>query len=176
MTFASWSDGGAATHNVVIGAAPQTYSATFTGSCGSGSNLLQNPGFEAGLAGWTSGAIVSSPVHAGTRALLINARSSAAQASTQAVAVTGGTTYQASGWARVANLAGGARINVQWRNSSGTLLRIDSVGALIRTAGWTLRSATLTAPTAASQARFVLRTEVESDNSGQAWYDDVSLG
>ena len=176
LTFASWSDGGAATHNVVVGAAPQSYSANFTGSCGSGSNLLQNPGFEGGLAGWTSGTIVSSPVHSGTKALRINARSSAAQASTQTLTVTGGTTYQASGWARVANLAGGAWINVQWRNSSGNLLRIDNVGTLIRTAGWTLRSATLTAPTAASQARFVLRTEVESDNSGQAWYDDLSIG
>ncbi len=72
LTFASWSDGGAATHNVVVGATPQTYSASFTGSCGSGSNLLQNPGFEAGLTGWTSGTIVTSPVHSGTKALLIS--------------------------------------------------------------------------------------------------------
>ena len=125
LTFASWSDGGAATHNVVVGATPQTYTASFSGSCGSGSNLLQNPGFESGLTGWTPGTIVTSPVHSGTRALQINARSSAARTSTQTVAVTGGTTYEVSGWLSVANVARAARIIVQWRDASGTLLRSD---------------------------------------------------
>src|SRR5687768_3417057 len=74
------------------------------------SNLLQNAGFESDLTAWTGGSIVTSPVHSGTKALQIKARSSVAQTSVQAVAVTGGTVYQASGWIKVANMAGGARI------------------------------------------------------------------
>ena len=85
-------------------------------------------------------------MHSGSKALRINARSSATQNSMQTIAVTGGTTYQASGWLSVANLAGAARIMAQWRNASGTLLRTDTIGSLTGTAGWALRSATLTAP------------------------------
>ena len=176
LSFDSWSDGGAATHDVVVGATPQTYSASFTGSCGSGSNLLQNPGLrdrphgmdlghhrDLARALWEQGPPDQCPLLGG-----------------QDVDPDGccnrRETYQASGWFSVANLAGAARIIVQWRNASGTLLRSDTVGSLTGTAGWTLRSATLTAPAAARQARFLLRTDVEPDNSGQAWYDDLSFG
>ena len=173
--FDHWSDGGAATHDVVTGETPQTFTATFVGSCSPASNLLQNPGFESDLTGWTSGSIVTSPVHSGSKALQINARSSAAQTSTQTVATTGGTAYQASGWISVANVAGGAKIQVQWRNGSGSLLRIDTVGILTGTADWTQRSALFTAPANATQARFVLRVETETDGFGQAWFDDLSF-
>ena len=174
-SFEGWSDGGGATHNIVVGTSPQTYTASFSGSCGSGPNLLQNPGFENGLTGWTSGAIVTSPVHLGSKALQITARSTVAVTSTQTVAVIAGTAYQASGWIDVSNIAGSAKIQVQWRNGAGTLLRTDAVGTLTGTAGWAQRSASLTAPVGATQARFVLRTEIESDGAGQAWFDDLSL-
>ena len=176
LTFGSWSDGGAATHDIVVGASPRTFTASYTGSCGPGPNLLRNPGFENNLTGWPIGTIVTSPVHSGTKALQIEARSSGARTSTQTVAVTGGTTYQASGWVSVANLARTARIFVQWRNASGTLLRSDTFGTLTGTVGWSLRSATLTAPSDARQAWFMLRTDAEPDNSGRAWFDDLSLG
>jgi hypothetical protein len=76
----------------------------------------------------------------------------------------------------VANLARSARIFVQWRNASGTLLRSDTFGTLTGTVGWSLSSATLTAPSHARQAWFMLRTDTEPDNSGRAWFDDLSFG
>jgi hypothetical protein len=70
-----------------------------------------------------------------------------------------------------------ARILVQWRNGSGPLLRTDSVGAIVtRTADWTQRSASLTATAGATHATFVLRMAIETDNSGQTWFDDLSFG
>jgi hypothetical protein len=140
------------------------------------SNLLQNPGFEEDHTGWNGGSVVTSPVHSGTKALQINASSSGAKTSVQIFAITGGTTYQVSGWINVASLAGGARILIQWRDSSSTIVRTDPIGTkLIGTADWTQPSASLTAPATATQARFTLRVEPESDNSGQAWFDDLSF-
>ena len=145
-------------------------------SCSSGSNLLTNPGFESGLTGWTAGTLVTSPVHSGTKGLRIVSRSTAAQTSTQTVAITAGATYQASGWLSVADVAAGANIQVVWLSSTGTVLRKDIVGTLTGTAGLTQKTGAFTAPTGATQARFVCRIETESDNAGQAWYDDLSLG
>lgn len=141
------------------------------------SNLLQNPGFEEDRTGWLGGSVVTSPVHSGIKALQINASSSGAKTSIQILAITGGTAYQVSGWIKVGSLARGARILIQWRDSSSTILRTDTIGTkLIGTADWTQPSASLTAPASATQARFTLRVETESDNSGQAWFDDLSFG
>jgi glucose/arabinose dehydrogenase len=170
--FSGWSDGGAQQHVVVVDADGGTFTATF----GTTSNLLANPGFESGLGPWTKGPVVTSPVHSGTGALLIRARASAAQTSVQPVGVSGGTTYRASGWLNVADVANAARIQVQWRDASGAVLRTNTVGSLTGTAGWTQRSATFTAPPAATLARFILRVEREVDDAGSAWFDDVSFG
>ena len=172
-TFASWSDGLARQHGIVVPSTAQSYTATFT--VGAASNLLQNPGFESDLSGWTSGTIATSPVHSGSKALQILARSTVAVTSTQTVAIAAGTSYQASGWLGVSNNAGGAKIQVQWRDASGTLIRTDTVKTLSGTAGWTQGSTSVTAPAGATQARFVLRTEIEADGAGQAWFDDLLL-
>jgi PKD repeat protein len=70
--FASWSDGGAQAH-AVTPTSDTTYGATFTQ--GTVQNAIVNGGFETGdFTGWTrSGttAIVGSPVHSGTHAVLL---------------------------------------------------------------------------------------------------------
>jgi glucose/arabinose dehydrogenase len=62
--FSSWSDGGAATHDIATPATNTTYTATFTAN----SNLLTNPGFEAdgqitntitGWSNWSSNNLVT---------------------------------------------------------------------------------------------------------------------
>src|SRR5262249_12126292 len=72
LTFASWSDGGAQSH-VVTPTADTTYTATY--NAGPPPSPIVNGGFETGdFTGWTrSGttSIVSSPVHSGTRAVLL---------------------------------------------------------------------------------------------------------
>jgi hypothetical protein len=139
-------------------------------------NLLKNPGFEGGRTWWSNGTVVTSPVHSGTRALLMTPSSSGARHSNQTVAVTGGVTYQASGWVKTSSLSGGGVIRIQWRNASGTLLRTDVIGTkLTGTADWKRLSASRTAPSNATQARFMLRIERESDGSGRAWFDDTSF-
>jgi hypothetical protein len=139
-------------------------------------NLLRNPGFEEGRTAWSNGTVVTSPVHSGTRALLMTPISSGARHSNQTVAVSGGVEYQASGWIKVNGLAGGAVIRIQWRNASGTLLRTDVIGTkLTGTVDWRWSSAARTAPSTATQARFMLRIERESDGSGRAWFDDLSF-
>jgi 3D (Asp-Asp-Asp) domain-containing protein len=74
-----------------------------TGGTGSGTNPIANPGFESGaLSPWTcdagTGAVVSTPVHAGSHALAITPTSSDDAQCSQTVAVKPSTTYTLSGW------------------------------------------------------------------------------
>jgi 3D (Asp-Asp-Asp) domain-containing protein len=78
-------------------------SASSTGSSGNGTNLVANPGFETGtLSPWTcdagTGAVVSSPVHAGAHALAITPTSSDDAQCSQTVAVKANTKYTLTGW------------------------------------------------------------------------------
>ncbi|HCA86918.1 MAG TPA: chitinase [Streptomyces sp.] len=65
-------------------------------------NLADNPGFEAGLGGWTcsagSGATVSSPVHGGSAALKATPAGSDNAACTQTVTVQPDSAYELTGW------------------------------------------------------------------------------
>jgi hypothetical protein len=67
-------------------------------------NLVANPGFESGLAGWTCDAgtatAVTTPVHTGTHALSAAATDSDDAQCTQTVAVQPSHTYTLSTWAR----------------------------------------------------------------------------
>lgn len=64
--------------------------------CVSRTNLLTNPGFEAGLQAWTGTAAVSDDVHSGRSAAALEAGG----VMEQTVSVKPGTTYILSGWAR----------------------------------------------------------------------------
>jgi hypothetical protein len=63
-------------------------------------NLVGNPGFESGLAGWScsGGATVGSPVHSGSAALSGAVSSSDTAQCTQNVAVVAGSQYTLSAW------------------------------------------------------------------------------
>ncbi|MFE2013417.1 chitinase [Streptomyces sp. NPDC059491] len=66
--------------------------------------LARNGGFEAGLDGWTctagSGAVVTSPVHGGTKALQATPAGSDNARCSQTVTVKPGSTYTLQGWVR----------------------------------------------------------------------------
>ncbi|WP_407696286.1 chitinase [Streptomyces bikiniensis] len=66
--------------------------------------LARNGGFEAGLDGWTctagSGAVVTSPVHGGTKALRATPAGSDNARCSQTVTVKPNSTYALSGWVR----------------------------------------------------------------------------
>ncbi|MFJ5833103.1 chitinase [Streptomyces sp. NPDC093089] len=66
--------------------------------------LARNGGFEAGLDGWTctagSGAVVSSPVHGGTKALQATPAGSDNARCSQTVTVKPNSSYTLSGWVR----------------------------------------------------------------------------
>jgi Carbohydrate binding domain len=64
-------------------------------------NLISNPGFESGLAGWTCAATdsaVTTPVHTGTHSLAAAATNSDDAQCTQSVAVQANHTYTLSAW------------------------------------------------------------------------------
>jgi hypothetical protein len=67
-------------------------------------NLISNPGFESGLAGWTcaagTDAAVTTPVHTGTHALAAGATNSDDAQCTQTVAVQPSHTYTLSAWTK----------------------------------------------------------------------------
>ncbi|MFF0723315.1 chitinase [Streptomyces sp. NPDC004134] len=65
-------------------------------------NLVQNPGFESGLSGWTcsgaAGTTVASPVHAGTAALRATPAGQDNARCSQSVAVKPNSAYELSAW------------------------------------------------------------------------------
>lgn len=85
-------------------AEPSASTSNTPGAVGA-ADVLTNPGFESGsLAPWTCtgnpGSIVSSPVHAGSKALQGTVSSSDKAQCNQTVAVRPNTTYSLSGWIR----------------------------------------------------------------------------
>ncbi|MDQ1022738.1 hypothetical protein QF035_000320 [Streptomyces umbrinus] len=85
-------------------AAPSARASAAPGAVGA-VDVLTNPGFESGsLAPWTCtgnpGSAVSSPVHAGSKALQGTVSSSDTAQCNQTVAVRPNTTYSLSGWIR----------------------------------------------------------------------------
>ncbi|MCA6093227.1 glycoside hydrolase family 18 protein [Streptomyces sp. SCA3-4] len=75
-------------------------------------NLLKNPGFESGLAGWTcsgdSGTTVASPVRSGTAALKATPAGADNATCSQTVAVRPGSSYTLSAWVQGAYVHLGA--------------------------------------------------------------------
>ncbi|WBB64483.1 glycoside hydrolase family 18 protein [Streptomyces sp. WMMC500] len=71
-------------------------------AAGAEPNLVQNPGFESGLSGWTcsgtAGTTVATPVHSGTAALRATPAGQDNARCTQAVAVQPNSAYELSAW------------------------------------------------------------------------------
>jgi hypothetical protein len=89
--------------------------------------------------------------------------------------VISGRTYSIAGWLKVEAIKSGARLDVQWRSSNGSI-SIQSVGGTITgTGAWAEHSALLKAPSNAERARLTLFVAKESDGNGRAWFDELSL-
>lgn len=144
-------------------------------------NLLLNPGFEQGTTAWAffdhpRRAVVSSPVHSGSKAASVGIASSFYSTVEQVVAVQAGRTYKASTWLKQNQIGGsrGSGIMLFWLDSSGRQLREDSV-TLIGTRDWTLMERNFTAPTGAVRVKFELWSFTDPDDWGTTWFDDASL-
>ncbi|MFJ9804938.1 chitinase [Streptomyces wuyuanensis] len=78
--------------------------ATAGGAAAADAELARNGGFESGLDGWSctagSGAVVSSPVHGGTKALQATPAGSDNAKCSQTVGVQPNSSYTLSGWVR----------------------------------------------------------------------------
>jgi hypothetical protein len=134
--------GGSATLNVSTtpAAPPGSYALTVTGTSSSGSHTanftltinggtpsggILNAGFESGtLAPWTApgDAVVTTPVHSGTRALQIAATASQTGEATQAITLAPNHSYTLKAWVRgnftYVGVRGGANAST-WTSSSG---------------------------------------------------------
>lgn len=151
---------------------------TVTG--GGASNLLSDPGFEAGGAGWqqvthTGRGIVTTTPHSGVNALQITASARYVREVTQSVPVTANTSYTASGWIRTQGMSSGASVLLEWHTAANAVIRTDVVGSLTATSGWVERSAAFTAPANAASVVLRVQTAREPDDVGLAWFDDLAL-
>ena len=117
-------------------AASGSHSATFTltvnGSGGTGGGSLANGGFESGsLSPWTGqpgDAVVSSPVHSGSHAVLIAPTSSQTGEIDQTVALSPNHSYTLTGWVQgnfaFIGVSGGASASTWATSSSWTKLTV----------------------------------------------------
>jgi len=160
-------------------------------------NLILDPCFanenEDGNAAWKMAA------NAGGRSILDTAGAecknfcekmtlaAAPRAFGQTVAVTGDSSYSLSGWMMSKSISSGsfAFFLVIWYNSAnptfneeiqaGSYLRIDTLGMISGTQGWTNYTGVLTAPAGALSAQVYLETTDISGSSGIAYFDNFSL-
>jgi hypothetical protein len=157
-----------------------TYSAPVAPVVAPVANLLLNPGFEQGTTAWAffdqgRRAVVTSPVHGGSRAASVGIASNFYSTIEQIVTVQAGRTYKASTWLKQSQIGGrGSGIMLFWLDASGRQLREDSV-TLVGTRDWTLMDRNFVAPAAAVKVKFELWSFTDPDNSGTTWFDDASF-
>ncbi|MGC8838334.1 MAG: carbohydrate binding domain-containing protein, partial [Anaerolineae bacterium] len=155
------------------------------GHAGAGFQLLQNPGFEQGTVAWSywpneaTFSVVTSPVHSGARAALLNRPQSPGPAYIyQDVAVSPGNTYILSGWGclndpQVLYL----RLQVEWRNASGQVLRTDQTTLTSESTAYQfLTLGRQVAPSGAATARVQAYAYFAVSNAGNPpLFDDLSF-
>ena len=155
--------------------APVTTTVTVSNP-GGGTNLLVNPGFEAGdTSGWRgSGAVVTNNVQSGTYALRVVGNSSGIRSKYQEFPVTAGNLYTFRGWVSVTNITTGFyRFQARWYTTSGSEISRDTFGQLSASTVFIEQVAQgLVAPANATSARIYLQA-VNAD--GQGYFDDVSV-
>lgn len=143
-------------------------------------NLLRNGGFEEGTTAWaffdqSRRAVVSSPVHGGSKSASIGIASNFYSTIEQIVPVQAGRTYRAATWLKQNQIGGrGSGILLWWLDSSGRQLREDFV-TLTGTRDWTLMERNFAAPTGAVKVKFELWSFTDPDNFGTTWFDDSSF-
>lgn len=151
-----------------------------------GPNLIADPGFEMGGKGWLGQnrggrAIVADEAHTGVRSARAAASRANPRSFLQTVRVRAGETYEAAGWVKTQDVGGeGVTFELQWVNDlsavpGGTGLRLDAVGGTRGTREWRRLSRRFVAPPGALGVHFFLWTRLDPDDSGTAWFDDLSL-
>jgi phosphodiesterase/alkaline phosphatase D-like protein len=146
--------------------------ATFT-TTGSAPNMISNPGFESGAAGWGLAASASidtvpSDAHSGSGSLKL-AATATWQGNWQSFAVTPGNTYTFGGWERSTTSGGYLSVfsyNASWvQLDQGTHLVYPGTGA------WTSRSGTYVAPPGTAYALI----GTQNSATGTFWFDDLTF-
>ena len=141
-------------------------------------NLLGNPGFEGGLAGWsyTSGqaSAASSPVHSGGGSARLTNSAGGWVEIVQVVPVTPLATYSAGGYFYLdSQQAQTPQMRIEWRDAAGQSLGTSPQPACSG-ASWQLCTSTQPAPTTAAFAAVKARVYIRSAG-GLAYVDDASF-
>jgi hypothetical protein len=154
------------------------------GEAQAGTQLLQNPGFEQGTVAWSRWPyeatfdVVASPVHGGARAARLNKGTPGPAYIYQDVAVSPGNTYALSGWGRLnAPEVLYLRLQVEWRNASGQVLRTDQTTLTSASAVYQPMSlGRQTAPPGAATARVQAYAYFAAPNpANPPLFDDLSF-
>jgi glucose/arabinose dehydrogenase len=181
--FASWSDGGAQEHSLVVPTTDAVYTASFsaTGGTSAGDERLTNSGFDQGLTGWTRPAWYANVadadttvVHSGTGSVHFRGNSGGTTIY-QDVPAAQGETLAFSGWinVQVANSEmNGAIELLALSGNRSTLATFTLYKIYGPTSGWVRASAFPTMPEGTSQVR--LRVYFPSLD-GTVYVDDFSL-
>ena len=156
----------------------------------SSNNLLQNPGFEAGLAGWSVSegtatyVLDSSQPHSGllcAKGTEIDAGSLGRLYQDVTAILTPGHQYIISGWIKSQNVTGGgAVVAVDYVGSTGWIPVPDGyvkeVGYVVGTTGWTFyQSSPFILPPMPADATALWFLMDFNNGTGTAWFDDLTL-
>jgi len=144
---------------------------------------VPNPGFEVGLAGWSTGvwrgsgstAADTTVYRSGTASarVIANANSTVGLNISANRVLIGQGPHRYSVWCKTQDVAApGACLDVLFYNDAGQIVKSDQkFYAPIGTNDWMLVTADLVTPANATQ----LRIDVRVDGGGTAWFDDVSV-
>lgn len=147
---------------------------------------MANPGFEDGLASWTTGHTWY--VGEGRGLSEVTADTASARSGNASLRITGDgnrgiavqaigafqDTYRVSGWLRCEGLGDAqATILIEWIAEDGTHLGAEAAGSVTGTAGWTHVEKLIDSPPNAVTMLVDLLTS--SPNSGTAWFDDIAV-
>ena len=104
----------------------------------------------------------------------------------QNIAVKHDTSYTVSGWMKSNAVNTNGFVLVYWYNTAtpspyyngypGGYLRVDTVGIITGTTGWTNYSKTIVAPSTALSAQFYLAGTTTPTSTGTIWFDSFSFG
>ncbi|MCJ7668558.1 MAG: hypothetical protein MUP04_09845 [Anaerolineae bacterium] len=160
----------------------------YPGRASSGSNLLQNPGFEEGTEGWladspttTEFITVTQPVHSGDWAASLN-RTDGVPGQIyiyqDVQGIIGGMAYTLGGYAyKNDQNFGWVKLRLDWRDSSGSLLTVDSpLLTEDQPAYQVLSTGSVLAPANATVARVEGVAYIVSSNpQTPVFFDDLSF-
>ncbi|GAB4128822.1 MAG: hypothetical protein OHK0050_42560 [Roseiflexaceae bacterium] len=148
-------------------------------------NLIANGGFETDSNNdtrpdsWTSSSLFTRStvaIRSGSYAGRHRSTSNSSYSITQTVSgISAGQSYTVNAWTNIPATSDAFtyRVQVRWRNGLGVTLRTDTVRTYTAaTSGWNQASATLMAPTGATQAQIIMSV---SSLNATIYVDDVSL-